>query len=220
MTYKIGSKGEIVRKIQRALYTAGFPCGCIDGIYGKLTEEAVMAFQKSRKLNIDGIVGPATMAKLIPSAVINLLGLKKSKRTINEIIIHCTATPEGRDYSVSDIRSWHLKRGFSDIGYHYVIHRDGKIDTGRDVDLSGAHCTGHNAHSIGVVYVGGLKWIPNVPVEKLPAKDTRTLAQKASMLKLLEILKEIYPNAKIHGHRDFANKECPSFDATTEYKYV
>ena len=220
MTYKIGSKGEIVRKIQRALYTAGFPCGCIDGIYGKLTEEAVMAFQKSRKLNIDGIVGPATMAKLLPSAVSNLFGLKKSKRTINEIIIHCTATPEGRDYSVSDIRSWHLKRGFSDIGYHYVIHRDGKIDTGRDVDLSGAHCTGHNAHSIGVVYVGGVENRPGVPYAQLKPKDTRTEQQKASLLALLMDLRKLYPKARIIGHRDVSIKACPSFDAKTEYRRV
>ena len=175
-----------------------------------------MAFQKSRKLNIDGIVGPATMAKLLPSAVSNLFGLKKSKRTINEIIIHCSATPEGRDYTVYDIRRWHKAQGWSDIGYHYLIYRNGHIEPGRDVDVIGAHCTGHNTHSIGVCYIGGMDRDNKQP------KDTRTLAQKAALLSLLVDLKKKYPKARIIGHRDLDKygKKCPSFDAANEYKHI
>lgn len=134
------------------------------------------------------------------------------RRSIREIIVHCSATPEGRDYTVEQIRQCHLARQFNDIGYHYVVYRDGSIHKGRDESLIGAHCLGHNASSIGVCYVGGCG-----PDGKTP-KDTRTPEQKASLIILLKELKGKYPDAKIYGHRDFANKACPSFDATSEYK--
>ena len=72
-------------------------------------------------------------------------------RKITEIIIHCSATPEGKVFTVDDIRKWHLARKFSDIGYHYVVYRDGSVHKGRAENLVGAHCQGHNAHSIGAV---------------------------------------------------------------------
>jgi N-acetylmuramoyl-L-alanine amidase len=205
MNYKRGSRGEMVRQIQKALAGAGLRV-IVDGNFGPITEEAVREFQKKKGITPDGIVGPATLALLIPAR------LKKSKRIINEIIIHCTATPEGKDYTVAEIRRWHLARGFSDIGYHYVIHLDGTVEEGRNVDISGAHCTGHNAHSIGVSYIGGVK------SDGVTPKDTRTIDQKASLASLLMDLRKLYPKAKIYGHRDFANKACPSFDATSEYR--
>lgn len=205
MTYKRGSRGEIVRQIQKALAGAGLRV-IVDGNFGPITEEAVREFQKKKGLTPDGIVGPATLALLIPAR------LKKSRRTINEIIIHCTATPEGRECSVEEIRQWHKARGFTDIGYHYVIHLDGRVENGRNVDIAGAHCTGHNTHSIGVVYVGGCAKDGKTP------KDTRTQAQKSALANLLIDLRKLYPRATIHGHRDFANKACPSFDATKEYR--
>ena len=197
--YKIGSKGEVVRQIQLALHIMP------DGIFGQETQGAVMAFQKEHGLKVDGIVGPATLASLIP------IRLKKSKRRIDEIIVHCTATPEGKDYDIAEIRRWHKARGFSDIGYHYVISRGGIIYEGRSVDIAGAHCEGRNLHSIGVCYVGGMTCDNKTP------KDTRTDSQKAAMLCLLLELKELYPNAKIYGHNDFANKACPCFNARKEY---
>ena len=205
MNYKKGSRGEMVRQIQKALAGAGLRV-IVDGNFGPITEEAVREFQIKKGLNADGIVGPATLALLIPAR------LKKSRRVINEIIIHCTATPEGRECSVDEIRQWHKARGFTDIGYHYVIHLDGRVENGRDVDIAGAHCTGHNTHSIGVVYVGGCAKDGKTP------KDTRTQAQKSALANLLLDLRKLYPRATIHGHRDFANKACPSFDATKEYK--
>ena len=138
--------------------------------------------------------------------------LKKSRRRINEIIVHCTATPEGRDYTVADIRQMHKAQGWLDIGYHYLIYRDGSIHEGRNVDLVGAHCQGHNAQSIGVCYVGGVARDGKTP------KDTRTPAQKDALVHLLMQLVCLYPGATIRGHRDFAAKACPSFDATSEYK--
>jgi N-acetylmuramoyl-L-alanine amidase len=138
--------------------------------------------------------------------------LKKSRRRINEIIVHCTATPEGRDYTVADIRQMHKAQGWVDIGYHYIIYRDGSIHEGRNVDMVGAHCQGHNAQSIGVCYVGGVARDGKTP------KDTRTAAQKDALIHLLMQLVCLYPDATIRGHRDFAAKACPSFDATREYK--
>ena len=137
--------------------------------------------------------------------------LKKSTRTIKEIIVHCSATPEGKNFTVDDIRKWHMAQGWADIGYHYVIGRHGELWEGRDVNKMGAHCTGHNKYSIGVCYIGGCGKDGKTP------KDTRTLQQKAQLLMLLEELKKFYPNAKIYGHRNFAKKACPSFDAMSEY---
>lgn len=204
---KKGSRDEDVKTLQRALHLYE------DGIFGNLTEEAVKELQRKYGLTVDGIVGAQTWAVLPDKSIV-----KKSKRVINEIIVHCTATPEGQDVIVNSIRQGHLRRGFSDIGYHYVIYRDGSIHDGRNVNISGAHCTGHNQHSIGVCYVGGLENIPNVPYEKLPPKDTRTAAQKASLLKLLKELKALYPKATIHGHYEYANKACPCFKPKEEYK--
>jgi N-acetylmuramoyl-L-alanine amidase len=130
--------------------------------------------------------------------------------------VHCSATPEGKDYTVLDIRKWHKQQGGSDIGYHYVVYRNGHIEAGRDVDIIGAHCEGHNAHSIGVCYIGGCARDGRTP------KDTRTLAQKAALISVLTELRQMYPQAKIYGHRDFDKhgKKCPSFDAKEEYKKI
>lgn len=132
-------------------------------------------------------------------------------RKINEIIVHCAATPEGKDFTVQQIDGWHRQRGFRCIGYHYIIYRDGLVHSGRPENQVGAHCTGHNANSIGVCYIGGCAADGKTP------KDTRTDAQKTALLKLLRELKAKYTVAAIHGHRDFANKACPSFNATKEY---
>lgn len=131
-------------------------------------------------------------------------------RPITKIIIHCAATPEGRAVTVKDIDTWHTQRGFNGIGYHYVVYLDGSIHSGRPEHLAGAHTTGHNKNSIGVCYVGGCD-------KNMNPKDTRTPQQKASLLKLLKELKAKYPKATIHGHREFAAKACPSFDAGKEY---
>ena len=197
--YKKGSRGSVVILIQQAIHLLP------DGIFGNQTEDAVKEFQKEKGLKPDGIVGPSTMSKLVP------LITKRSKRVIKEIIVHCSATAEGKDFTVEDVRRWHKQQGWSDIGYHYVIGRHGEKWTGRDVDVSGAHCEGHNRNSIGVCYIGGCAKDGKTP------KDTRTLQQKAVMLSLLTELKRLYPQAKIYGHRDFARKDCPSFDAKKEY---
>ena len=121
-------------------------------------------------------------------------------RQIDEIIVHCSATREGRDFSAADIRRWHVAdRHFSDIGYHFVVRLDGSIEVGRPL-----------RRSVGVCYIGGLDRSGR------PA-DTRTPAQRASLLALLTTLRRAFPRASIHGHHDFAPKACPCFPATSEY---
>ena len=136
--------------------------------------------------------------------------LPPDERRIDAIIVHCTATPPGMKVTVDDIDRWHKARGWKGIGYHYVVDLDGTVYRGRTDDCVGAHCRGHNAHSIGVCYVGGLD------PQGRPA-DTRTPEQKEALLKLMTVLKKRYPHAKIYNHRRFANKACPCFDAEKEY---
>ena len=132
-------------------------------------------------------------------------------RKITEIIVHCSATPEGQNFTAEDIDRWHKQKGWQGIGYHYVIYLDGSIHKGRDESVIGAHCSGQNANSIGICYIGGVDKNNN-------PKDTRTKAQRQALIELLKSLKAKYPKATIYGHRDFANKACPCFDAAEEYK--
>ena len=99
-------------------------------------------------------------------------------RSIDKIIVHCSATREGQHVTVQQIRQWHLQRNFADIGYHYVIYLDGTVHKGRPLEKAGAHCKGYNAHSIGICYIGGLD-------RQGKPKDTRTAAQKAALLSLI-----------------------------------
>ena len=133
-------------------------------------------------------------------------------RTITLIVIHCSAVKPDQLSSAAQIDSWHRERGFHlGIGYHYVIRRDGTIESGRPEWLTGAHCKNHNAHSIGICYEGGLD------IRGQPA-DTRTPEQKAALRRLLDDLHQRYPRALVVGHHDLnPQKACPCFDAAKEY---
>ena len=131
-------------------------------------------------------------------------------RDINKIIIHCSATREGQDISAATIDEWHKDRGWSGIGYHYVIGLNGLIEYGRDINKTGAHVKGYNKGSIGICYIGGCD-------SNMNPKDTRTPEQIATLLEFLRILKKLHPNATIHGHNEFSPKACPSFDVQKEY---
>lgn len=133
-------------------------------------------------------------------------------RWINKIIVHCTDTPFGKDFSAEDVDHWHKEKGWRKIGYHYLIRLDGRIEKGRSESEVGAHCLGQNLHSIGVCYVGGRDKNGNFA-------DTRTDAQKESMNILLYGLVHKY-KGQVFGHRDFANRACPCFDAKSEYYYL
>ena len=137
-------------------------------------------------------------------------------RKINTIVIHCSATPEAMTYPLESLRADHKKRGFVDVGYHYYIRKDGTIQEGRPLNQIGAHAKGYNTGSIGICYEGGLD------ANRKP-KDTRTEAQKKSMLVLLKATLKLYPTiTRICGHRDLPKvaKDCPCFDAENEYKHL
>lgn len=119
-------------------------------------------------------------------------------RRIDKLIVHCSDTSNELDITVEEIRSWHLERGWKDIGYHYVIYRDGTIHLGRPVSEIGAHCRGHNRGSIGVCLIG---------------KDEFTPEQFKSLKNLWRGLKNIFHDLRIKGHRDFTDlKTCPNFE--------
>lgn len=150
---------------------------------------------------------------------------------IDSIIVHCSATRAGQDIKASDIDKWHKERGFKMIGYHFVVDLDGKIEPGRPLTMSGAHCDTaglsgkvYNSHSIGICYIGGLD-------KKGNACDTRTRKQKRSLHNLIYSLAMKYPIKEIIGHRDASPdkngdgqitqnewvKMCPCFDVRAEY---
>lgn len=130
-------------------------------------------------------------------------------RKINNIILHCSATMEGRQYYAKDIDKWHKAQGWNGIGYHYVIDLDGTVERGRSLDKTGAHCTGHNTGSIGICYIGGLD-------TNGKAKDTRTPQQKYAMWHLVEdLLNQLHLTVdNVHCHNQYANKACPCFNIT------
>jgi len=136
-------------------------------------------------------------------------------RKINELIWHCTATPEGREVSVKEIDSWHKARGWSGIGYHKVIHLDGSVSPGRPESQVGAHVAGRNANTIGYSYVGGVD-----ANNKKKGKDTRTPAQKKTMERLTREAIAKYKLTMVSGHSDYANKACPCFNARKEYAHL
>ncbi len=145
-------------------------------------------------------------------------------RTINLIVLHCSATRVDRRYTFRQCRQDHRARGWKDIGYHYYVTRDGQVHEGRPLWKVGAHCRGHNQHSIGICYEGGLNLLSE------PA-DTRTPTQREALRALLTRLHEQFPSAVIMGHRDLSRdrnadgrvtpdeweKHCPCFDAIPTY---
>lgn len=207
-----------VQDLQRRLIALGYDLGPseADGVSGPKTKRAVELFQIAEGLIVDGIAGPKTVARLLEkepkdSAVDGAAAVvakqPKASRAITEIIVHCTATPEGRDVSVDTIRSWHLANGWNDIGYHYVVKLDGSIEAGRPEAQVGSHVANHNSGTLGIVYVGG------VAADGKTAKDTRTPDQKAALLDLAGALIAKYPTVrKVTGHNQYAPKACPSFD--------
>jgi N-acetylmuramoyl-L-alanine amidase len=125
-------------------------------------------------------------------------------RTINRIFIHSTATPAGRITTSADIDRWHREAGKNGKGYHYLIGINGEICEGRPLSVAGAHVAGQNANSVGIAYVGG--GLPNNP------QNTLTPVQSTALANLIRELKKQFPNATVHGHGEFGNTSCPSFD--------
>ena len=152
-------------------------------------------------------------------------------KTIDAIVIHCSATRANQDVRAADIDKWHKERGFACIGYNYVVDLDGTVELGRPLTRDGAHCNtaglsgvSYNKHSIGICYVGGLDADGN-------AADTRTPEQKKALSELVYKLMEEYPIVEVIGHRDASPdkngngvieqnewiKQCPCFDVKSEF---
>ena len=122
------------------------------------------------------------------------------------IVVHCAATKPSMDIGADTIRDWHVNgNGWRDIGYHLVIRRDGSVEKGRDINDSGAHAAGYNSKSIGLCLVGGM-------AEDNSAEDNFTAQQWTSLLATVKELEVDFPNAKVIGHNEISEKECPSFD--------
>jgi N-acetylmuramoyl-L-alanine amidase len=137
-------------------------------------------------------------------------------RLINKIYIHCTATTgdEAGDVSVETVRRWHTSepRNWSDIGYHYLISRDGTVHVAREIERPGAHVKGDNATSVGVVYTGGIDATTGLEW------DTRTPEQIKALKTLVNALREVFPTiVSVHGHNEVSAKACPCFNVSAEF---
>lgn len=122
------------------------------------------------------------------------------------IVIHCSDTYDHMDIGVQEINRWHLDRGWSGIGYHFVIRRDGTLENGRGIDQMGAHVRGHNASSIGICLVGG-RGADGMPEDNYEDVQMETLEE------LVESLLSDYPDCSVSGHNELdMMKACPSFD--------
>lgn len=141
-------------------------------------------------------------------------------KPVSLLVVHCSATPAARDIGVTQLRAMHLARGFRDVGYHYVIRRDGRVEKGRPDNVMGAHVEGHNDGSLGICLIGGVK------PDGRTAEQNFTPDQYTSLERLLRDLKGRYPSARVCGHRDLSPdrnrdgrvtpdewlKQCPTFD--------
>nr|WP_250808748.1 N-acetylmuramoyl-L-alanine amidase [Neorhizobium tomejilense] len=123
------------------------------------------------------------------------------------LVVHCSATQPKSDIGAKEIRQWHREKGWIDIGYHFVIRRDGRIEVGRPENTVGAHVENYNSASIGICMVGGINAAGK-------SEDNFTPAQYAALATKLRELKAKYPGVTVQGHRDFPNvkKDCPCFD--------
>lgn len=196
---------ESAKRVQEALNKVLGQGLKVDGYWGNATQDA---WEILLSRAAAGVAGAPALPESPPAAggIPALESQPKAERFINEVIIHCTATPESREVSLDTIRRWHKARGFSDIGYHYVVHINGLIEAGRQESLIGAHVEGHNTGTIGISYVGGCD-------ANMQPKDTRTEEQKKSLMGLVLALKKRYPTImKVSGHNQYASKACPSFD--------
>lgn len=146
-------------------------------------------------------------------------------RSIHTLVWHCTASREDRAMSMADVRRFHMTvNKWKAEGYHLLVRRDGSVELGRPESQVGAHVAGHNVGTLGYAYEGGLDVNGR-------AKDTRTAAQKATMLRLTVDAISRHRLRKVTGHRDLSpdlnadgiispnewTKQCPCFDAGAEY---
>lgn len=247
MILKVGSKGKEVIELQTLLGIKN-----PDGIFGKITEQKVIEFQKKNKLTPDGIVGSKTWTKLLESKenkvvpiynsdnkedfsdpeeemlvsnqkeevptskyvteLINLIQKSKITRSVNKVIFHCTAT--NPNATVSSIQKyWKETLKWNSPGYHILVKADGSWTQLQDFNKPTNGVQGHNSRSIHISYIGGID-------SKGKSLDTRTEEQKLILEYSYILLKEKIKNVTFHGHYEFSNKSCPSFNVQNWIKDV
>ncbi len=152
-----------------------------------------------------------------------------NRTTTDLLVLHCSATRPSQDIDRATIEAWHKAKGWSAIGYHFVIKRDGTLQLGRPLEEIGAHVEGFNSHSVGICMVGGLD---EAGVGLINDRSGFTAAQWVTAHTLIPMLLKIWPAARIVGHRDLSPdvdgdgsveqrewlKTCPGFDAATEFR--
>ncbi len=188
----------------------------VDGIAGPHTRKALSesttppsegARKEPDKAAINSKLPKLSIVRGIAQPYDKPIKLLDTARPINEIILHCAATPEGKWFDRNDVNAWHKQRGWSMIGYHYLVLLDGTIQTGRPIGMVGAHVEGHNENTIGICYIGGLTANGKAP------KDTRTQEQiNATFWLASELVQKFKIKKPIKGHNEYdAGKACPSY---------
>ncbi|WP_306116856.1 MULTISPECIES: N-acetylmuramoyl-L-alanine amidase [unclassified Roseovarius] len=203
----ITSPAAAVTSIQQALNALGYNPGPIDGDFGRRTRKAAEDW-----LHNDGEAAAMQQVAAATSTG-GMIYQGRARHAVDEIIVHCTATrPEwyaGRsvEEKAAEIRRWHVSdRGWTDIGYHYLIDRDGSVAKGRAETVVGAHVRGHNPGTISISLIGGFG-----SSETDAFSDNFTDAQDATLRDLIADIRGRTLIGKISGHNDYAQKACPGF---------
>ena len=184
------------------------------------TESAAKSARKLASVTF----GPLSSRPLSRSELLSWLRLDLPRadfRRIDLIVLHCSDTRPSQDFTLEKLAASHRARGFGKYpGYHFYVRRDGTLYYCRPLEMKGCHVAGYNANSIGVCYEGGHR--EDEPPLDRKYEDNRTAEQMVTLHELLSTLHEMFPRAKICGHRDLPGvaKACPCFDAEKEYAYI
>ncbi|WP_322893458.1 MULTISPECIES: peptidoglycan-binding protein [unclassified Yoonia] len=202
-----------VRQAQHILASAGHPPGPFDGLWGRQTAAAVMSFQRAAGLRQTGQLDRDTIAALSSIPGLKVIYQGKARHVVDEIIMHCSATRplwmSDRTFAerFAEIRRWHVKeRGWRDIGYHWLIDRDGSILPGRAENVIGSHVMGQNSGTIGICLLGG-----HGSSERDRFSDNFTVAQDTAARWLIDDIKSRTTIKRVSGHNEYAAKACPGF---------
>ncbi|MDT8856446.1 N-acetylmuramoyl-L-alanine amidase [Paracoccaceae bacterium Fryx2] len=193
--------------IQTGLRDLGHDPGPVDGLFGTMTADAAAAWLAAGGKAAGAAIRPQTTAMIWQGS---------ARHPVREVIVHCTATrPDwmaGRPLAEkrAEVRRWHMQeRGWMDIGYHWLIDRDGKIAAGRPETVIGAHVEGHNSGTIGISLIGGADSAASDPFSR-----HFTPAQDISLRQLLQGIGMRTQITTISGHNDYAAKACPGFSVS------
>ncbi|MEZ8943693.1 N-acetylmuramoyl-L-alanine amidase [Vibrio sp. 10N.247.311.12] len=169
------------------------------------TKERIDSEEQASKMELIPSLEPCLPSASYSFSLVSVLLRLPHCPPYSFITVHCSATPPQQDVGVAEIRQWHKKRGWRDVGYHFVIRRNGDVQLGRPLSQTGAHVKGHNKGNIGVCLVGGCN-------AELQPEDNFTLAQRKALFGLMAALQEqfLISDENVKGHKDWGvNKACP-----------